>query len=141
MESTHKKQKSLNNFKLFIRLGIYHQIICVLNVCSVLTLSAGPLSTKSLYTLLALPMHVFLILKIVKLLRCMNLANLKRLQNSIYVSIPVWILCVFLLISFTRGPAGGALVFCTPFICLFYAGLGAWIGSKKHVQDIRACEI
>tara|TARA_B100000085_G_C18133942_1_gene346456 strand:+ start:298 stop:531 length:234 start_codon:yes stop_codon:yes gene_type:complete len=71
----------------------------------------------------------------------MNLSNLKRLQNCIYASIPVWIVCALLGLNFIDGPAGGFVIVSLPFTCLFYMGLGAWVGSKKHVQDISVYEI
>ena len=141
MESTYKKPKSLNNFKLFIRLGAYHQLFCILNVYASWALLDGPLVIRTLYALPLSAMHILLILRIKKLCRSMNPSNLKRLQNCIYSSIPVWIVCTLLGLNFMDGPTGGLMIVSLPFTCLFYMGLGTWIGSKKHVQDISAYEI
>ena len=141
MESTYKKPKSLTDFKLFIRLGAYHQLFCILNVYASWALLDGPLVIRTLYALPLSAMHILLILRINKLCRSMNLSNLKRLQNCIYASIPVWIVCALLGLNFIDGPAGGLVIVSLPFTCLFYMGLGAWVGSKKHVQDISAYEI
>ena len=140
MESTNKKSKSLITFRLIVGLGIFHQIFCILNVLAG-SVVIEPLIARWLYQLSASAMHIFLIWKIVKLLRSANLTNLKSLQTAIYLSIPIWILCFFFIMKYVSGPAGGAAAAFLPVTCLFYMGIGAWIGSKKHVQDISAYEI